>query len=765
MIDAVRAALLNACGVLQNDRRVLRRRGDGEVIADLLPDRIEGLVICADRVFRLIPVAGARSAAPCGPADKAVALAGERILAELLRNAVCKRLRIHRSFAAVGLEADGVGLRRPTRGVGRIRIDHGVGLELVLAVEPAVKVIAGAARRGNGGAERAALAHQNGLGRYAAAVRVERDRPAVRPVCKEGEAAVLRLGDGGIRVDGRAALGGREPAVKDLAAVRRDGQVAVGEGGGIRVPLVFAEGLTVDCAAGRAIACPFQRFDQLDAAPAVVLLELAAVGVPCDVVDRRAIAGRDDGVRCGHGCKRLVPFHAHAVGGDVRIDDRRAEPDAAVRIGVVGIGDGIVAGLPGQGVAVAGVIELEHQLSRSLAAHNVPLVIGVKGEALKLLRRSRNGRARLGLDLHRRRACIAVAGEVFQIGLDLIFDRGRGIFPRLPAQNREAVRAVLPVRAKRLGQAREFLGGLLRTVAGVDVTRKGGVQIIAVGRRGVCDRAFRACLRDQRAAEIAVADRAAGVAADAADLIALVAALVERAAEIAVRDRAAIDVLADDAADIVIVGAGVAVVHGRSRGAEAHRAGVLSDQTAERRVGGRALFHRARVHAAARERRAGVLHADQAAGLFTAADGKLLHADVRDRALRRARDRAGVGAAGIDDLRRIDNEVFHDGIRVEVGKHADVAARLRDVDGHGVTVAVKRAVEAFGAAAERLGHGDVIGQPVAAGQICDLAEAGNGNGFRFRRCHHRKQAQTQRQNQQHCGKPFSDCCHVSSLLF
>ena len=210
------------------------------------------------------------------------------------------------------------------------------------------------------------------------------------------------------------------------------------------------------------------------------------------------------------------------------------------------------------------------------------------------------------------------------------------------------------------------------------------------------------------------------------------------------------------------------MIHRHVAGAVADGTGVIPDDAAEAGIPGVSLLHRAAVNAATSQGRTGFHHADQTAGLFHAGHSDLLHADIGNRTLRRTSDRAGSGAAGVGHCRRIDNEVFHDCIRVKVGKHANIAVVLLDVDGHSVSVAIKGAVEFVARRAQRFGHRDISGQLVAAVHIGDLIEARDGDrlGSFLRRGHHWKQAQAQRHCQQHCKQAFSGLfqCHRSLYL-
>ena len=479
VIDVVRAGLRIAACVLQDDRRVLRRDREGQVIANLLPDGKEGLVIRTDGVFFLIGVVCLRCGAPRRPAEEAIALAGKQVLADLLRNAVSKGLRLHCALAAVGVKAQSKGLGRPRGGIGHVGADHRSAFELLFAVKPAREVIAGAGRRGNVAAERVALLDQNGLGRDAAAVGIKDDRPALRPMRIEGEAAAFRRGDGGVRRDRLAAFGRRVPAVKDHAGVRRDGKRAVGEGGGVCVPFILAEGRAEDRAAGGAVAGPLDRVDLIRSAPAVALFQLAAVGVPSDVIDRRCIGGRDRGVLGRHRRRRLVPLHAHAYNIDGRIGDLRAVLHFAVGVLVVAARNGIVAGVPRQGIAVSLIEELEHKVRGCLSAEHVVLVLRVEGKALDLGGVGSDRLIRLRLLFGRVAQHVAVARHVLQIGLHLILDGSVGILPRLPRQNGVAVRAVRPVFAERFGQGGKLRSRFLGAVAAI--VRKRGIQVIAIG--------------------------------------------------------------------------------------------------------------------------------------------------------------------------------------------------------------------------------------------------------------------------------------------
>ena len=273
-------------------------------------------------------------------------------------------------------------------------------------------------------------------------------------------------------------LGCRVPAVKNHRLMGRDRQVAVGEGGGVFVPLILAKRLAVDCAAGGTVVRPLQCFDLLGAAPAVLLFKITAVGVPNYIVNRRRVGGSDGRILGGHGVGLFVPLDAHAGSGNLRLNNRCAEFHFAVGVGILSACNRVVAGVPRQSVAVSGVVELEHQVGGGAAACDIVYVLRVKGKAFKLGCRRRDCRTRLGALFLGRGEGVVVVINILLIGFNLILDRRSGILPRLPAQNGIAVRAVLPARAELLGKGLELRGGLL----GRTVGRRGNrsIKIIAI---------------------------------------------------------------------------------------------------------------------------------------------------------------------------------------------------------------------------------------------------------------------------------------------
>ncbi len=743
VINAVRRALRGAVCVLDHDRRIGRSKRKAQAVLHFFPDGVKGLVVGTIKgVFRLVLVVDGGAVARARPADEAVALTGEEVLADGFLFAVAELLRGHRAGAAVGIEVQLVSIDRPVGGVGHVAIDDRRGLQLVLAVVPAVKGVAGAGRRGDvGAADGRALLDQCSLGVDVAAVRVEGDRPAIRPVGIEGEAAVRGLRYLGVRRYQLAALGRRVPAVEDLRAVRRDGQRTVGEVGGGCAPLVLAERLAVDRAAGSAVVRPLEGVD-LRRAAVVILRKLAAVGVPSYVINSLGIGGGNGRVRSGHGLELLVPLDALARDLDRRISDRGFVFHRAVGVSIVRAGDRTLADAPRQGVAVSGVVELEHQLGRSRAGNDIVLIVLVEGEALDLLCLCRHRSARLSLGFYSVDGLIIAARKFFKISFDLILHRGVGIQPSLPAQNWEPSRAIFPLRAQRRRQRGKFFCGLLGRVAGADIVRKGRVQIVAVGGAAIRDRILGISFRYQRTTEIAVYDLAAViVTADTTNSVARGTAFKETTIEVTVGNNRIVGFIPTNNATVVIVAAitpCAAVIHRHTSGRKAHRAGVFTDKAAKRRIARIALLHRTAVNAATSQGRTRFQHADQTAGLFHAGHSDFLHADVGNRTLRRTSDRAGTGAVGVGHRRRIDNEVLHNCIRVKVGKHADIAVVLCNIDSHGMSVAIKGAVEFVARRAQRFGHRDISGQLVAAVHIGDLIEARDGDrlGSFLRRGHH-----------------------------